>query len=271
MSVDALSYEVTVGKDGASRVKVAGRNGFPIRMKAGETPEEAIERFDRVRAENDATKAAGAEKKNTAAQAAAEKMADRIRHAAPNAEHGGDPRPRREIKDGPAARRRVSDADLTSTFSQLLSLPAIWYGLPVYSTLPTGEPAVGPRCEYCRDHFLRQAPQTSAEIVKLAESNSNLRGGLEKIHNLFAGVGVATTIANYAGPPVLHHAAPEPLLNSVGPLFGVPPRPHQYDPAHDHAHAATETGAPAGAQSQDPAAFPAQGAAVDPSSGQVVA
>jgi hypothetical protein len=170
---------------------------------------------------------------------------------------GSDPKPR---GGRPMGKPRKADAELVKVWSELLTLPAIPMGLPVHDpTLDTVIPATAergpqlipgmrPRCEHCRDHFIRQGPVTAVELVKLGEQSEPLRRVLERVADAWDLLTVAGALGAYLTTPLLHHVAPQPVLDGIGPVLGVPPRPPRVPRGprgHHHAPPDAAAAAPA--------------------------
>lgn len=148
----------------------------------------------------------------------------------PKSSGSGDPKPksrsRRKPRTKPVEPDAPDDAALVEMLSQLLTMPAIPAAMLLH-------------CDYCRDHFITEGPKAARELVALSMTNPALRGALESIYSGFAKLTIAGVLAGYALKPMLHHVAPEPVLNAAGPVLGVPPRPEK--PKDDHKHAADQT------------------------------
>jgi hypothetical protein len=67
----------------------------------------------------------------------------------------------------------------------------------------------------------------------LSTNNPALRGLLEKMYQSWTAVTYGAVLAAYVGKPLLHHAAPAPILDTAGPFLGVPPR-QAHAPSHAH-------------------------------------
>jgi hypothetical protein len=133
------------------------------------------------------------------------------------------PRGRKPAATGP------TDAELASMLAELLAMPA----LPAAMIL---------KCSYCAQHFATSADPTARELITLAKSNVGLHAFLTRLYTAWSSISYGAVIAMYVGKPLLHHAAPEPILAAAGPVFGVPPRPDRMQqaqwgppsPGHDH-------------------------------------
>lgn len=172
--------------------------------------------------------------------AAEAKTSSRVTDAAPflraidgGAERKPDPKPQRgarrrkpDPKPKPREREKPTDPDkpddlaLTRMLGELLTMPAI----PM---------AMLANCDYCRDHFLAEGPRAARELVALSLTNPALRGALESMHTAWSRITIAGVLAGYLAKPLMHHIAPEPILDAAGPVLGVPPRPAK--PKHKHA------------------------------------
>jgi hypothetical protein len=152
------------------------------------------------------------------------------RAAIPGGGRPPDPKPTRRKR----GKRRPTTPELEAVLAELLVLPAI----PARGVL---------HCDFCMMHFLTEGPKAAHELAVLAEDNDALRRVLERIHSAMTAITWTAVIGSYVAKPVLHHVAPANVLEAVGPVIGVPPRP---DPRHDgHGHnqepdAATASSAP---------------------------
>lgn len=275
---------VFTDKRGRERMTWPGRKGFPIMLRKGEAPEEAYTRVIATEAAKAVTSAGGPAAAPAPAPPAAGKAkvkGSRWRRPGPKASEpataaspdpqpaaeerarpkGSDPKPR---GGRPIGKPRATTAELEAVLAEVLVLPAIPMGFPVrdplldqVQDLPGGGqrliPGLRPRCEYCRDHFLKQGPLAAAELAKMAESSEPLRALLERLHSAWSMLSVGSVLAGYVAQPMLHHVAPEAVLDSMGPVFGVPPRPPKPPPTHDHGHGHA-AGTPTGSNGAGPAA-----------------
>lgn len=126
------------------------------------------------------------------------------------------PPPRSEPEQGP------TDTELIKALAELLTMPAI----PAAMIL---------ECDYCRDHFITEGPKSARELVALSHQNPALRGALESLYGAWSKITIVGVLAGYLAKPLLHHAAPEPVLEQVGPILKVPPRPKK-EPSAPHSH-----------------------------------
>jgi hypothetical protein len=173
-----------------------------VRLLAGETPDEAIARDRRERPAATTSGRKGRRRPDKAPRPSGRKAA-------------GTPGP--------------TDAELQAMLAELLAMPA----LPAAMIL---------KCSYCAQHFATSADPTARELITLAKTNAGLHAFLTRLYGAWSSISYGAIIAMYVGKPLLHHAAPEPILAAAGPVFGVPPRPTQEDrsqwgvpPAgHDH-------------------------------------
>lgn len=133
-----------------------------------------------------------------------------------------DPKPRPRVKH----RRRPSTPELEAVLSELLVLPAI----PARAVL---------HCDFCMMHFVTEGPKAAHELALLAEEHDELRRVLERLHAAMTAITWASVVGSYLAKPVLHHVAPAPVLEAVGPVLNIPPRPI---PQHEH-HAPAAAGA----------------------------
>lgn len=241
---------------GRRRITWPGRKGFPVMPRKDETSEQAYLRTIAKDAEKaaqqavtDVTGADASSPAGTDAAGAGAPPTDGEVRARPK---GSDPKP----KGGrPMGKPRPTDRDILEVWEELLVLPAIPFGLPVHDPgldqiiqTPDGPqllPGFRPRCEFCRDHFIEQGPKSAAELVTLSQQSEPMRRVLEQVTMAWKMISVAGTLGTYVMKPMLHHLAPAPVLDGVGPVLGVPPRPIVH-PEHEHAHGPTSA-APAAA------------------------
>lgn len=156
-----------------------------------------------------------------------------------------DPRPKPRERTKPVAPDKPDDAALQQMLGELLTLPAI----PM---------AMLANCDYCRDHFIYEGPKAARELVALSLTNPALRGALESIHTAWSRITIAGVLAGYLAKPLMHHVAPEPVLQAAGPVLGVPPRPPKPKPhTHDAPGTPPEHASPH-AEEPDPEAAPDQ-------------
>jgi hypothetical protein len=150
-----------------------------------------------------------------------------------------DPKPggKHAAKSGPP---KATTAELESFLAELLVMPAI----PVKTLLG---------CDYCMHHFLTQGPLAAHQIAELSTDNPALRRLLERMYVSWTSLTYGAVLAAYIGKPLLHHAAPAPVLEAAGPFLGVPPRAPTRETQHEHVrykgpntapYAATETDSP---------------------------
>lgn len=281
---EPAQFEIFTDKLGKRRLKVKGRAGFPLTMLDGETPEEAVARYDRKRAEKQgqAPPPPGPEpapaEGPTATQPAEERqpwerlggeLADKLK-AVPNRPEGAKDPPPRERKRPATLKPRPSTAELQKVLEELLVLPAVPMGFPVFEKGPpimqdghptgyvlgadgqTPVPAVHPRCEYCRDHFIQAGPQAAAELAKLSEQSEPLRRLLERLHSTWAMLTMGSVLAGYVMKPVMHHLAPEPVRQGLGPIVapGMPEPLPKAKRNHRHAPSAPTPPSANGAQGE---------------------
>jgi hypothetical protein len=171
-----------------------------VRLLAGETPEEAIARDRRERPAATTSGRKGRRRPDQAPRPSGRKAA-------------GTPGP--------------SDSELQAMLAELLAMPA----LPAAMVL---------KCSYCAQHFATSADPTARELMTLAKTNAGLHAFLIRLYTAWSSISYGAIIAMYVGKPLLHHAAPEPMLAAAGPVFGVPPRPSTMDPHPHQHHAAPE-------------------------------
>lgn len=149
----------------------------------------------------------------------------RERDLAKQAKLGGKKKPDRKPKVKPQSKPKADKP----TVEQLAAALEIPLALPVvYVRLATG-------CDYCANSMRESAPAAARDVAMMAEKNEPLRRLLEWWHAMVT-VGVGSQgIAMYAGIPVLHHMAPDPVYNAAGPLLGMPPRePQPGQNGHQH-------------------------------------
>lgn len=264
-------HEVFTAKDGKPRLKIKGRRGFPITMLQGETPEAAWKRFQEKREANTAGKSAGPRPTVKSVAGGGGGPADQILEklkgipqADPDRPADPPPRSRKDPTPPPAPPPKVPDDKLLEFIEELCITPGmLWFGMPVPDPDPDHRidlgdgrmmPGLKPRCEFCRDHFKNQGPVAAKEILELAKKTPALRRSLEKLYTLLGAFGTGTAIGMLFLKPALHHAAPEPVLNTLGPLplIQVPPREKQMPKPpkrvrHRHAPGAPGPQSPAGA------------------------
>lgn len=177
-------------------------------------------------------------------------VADIVRDAAEKAESGeprpADPGPQKGRTPKGKKKQGPTTAQLADTLAELLVLPAI----PAKMVLG---------CEFCRDHFLEEGPKAAAEIAAMSEGSEPLRKFLERIHEGLTMLTWGSVLTAYIGKPLLHHAAPEPILEGVGPVMGVPTtRPERPDLSglfgmpHTHGTNGTPTPPPHGTNGTHP-------------------
>jgi hypothetical protein len=137
----------------------------------------------------------------------------------------GDPRPGGEGKK-PATKRKAgkkvySDEQLTQTFAQIASAPAIPMALFVH-------------CDFCAAHFATTGPVAAAKLVELSHEHGPLRNVLEFVQRYADEVAWAGILTMYAGVPIAHHLAPEFVYRYLRAIPGInlPPRDM---PTHAHA------------------------------------
>jgi hypothetical protein len=130
----------------------------------------------------------------------------------------------------PKAKRRTrthkaTTAELEVILGELLTLPAI----PARALL---------ECEFCMMHFIVEGPKAAHELALLSENNPALRSLLVRLHAGWTAITWGAVLAAYVGKPLLHHAAPQGVLEAVGPVMGIPPRDgmivHEPPPGHPH-------------------------------------
>jgi hypothetical protein len=80
----------------------------------------------------------------------------------------------------------------------------------------------------------------------MAQQAPALRTFLERVYTAWSTVTAAGVIATYLSKPMLHHLAPEPVLDGIGPVLGVPARPPS-PPKQRKPHAHGPTPGPAAA------------------------
>lgn len=242
---------------GRRRISWPGRKGFPVMPRKDETGEQAYLRTIAKDAEKaaqqavaDATGADASILAGTDADGAGAPPVDDSR-ARPK---GSDPKP----KGGrPMGKPRPTDRDILEVWEEILVLPAIPFGLPVHDAAldqiyqtPDGPqlvPGFRPRCEFCRDHFMEQGPKSAAELVTLSQQSDPMRRVLEQVTLAWKMLSVAGTLGTYVMKPMLHHLAPAPVLDGIGPVLGVPPRPVAHQAPHEHEAHAHDPSAPAAA------------------------
>lgn len=253
-------------KRGRGRVTWKGRKGFPVMLRKGETPEAAYERTIAADAAKATEQILGATSQAPKGGAAPPPGAAPPVDDTPPGPRGTDPRPR---GGKPAGKPRASDAELVKVWGELLTMPAMWFALPVHDPalnqmIPAAgdqparvQPGFRPRCEFCRDHFLNTGQDAAAELVKLGEKNEPMRAVLERVATAWGLIATGGVLVTYLGKPILHHAAPEAVLDGIGPVLEIPPRPpspprrgrrgRAAAGQHDHGHAADPAAAAAGA------------------------
>lgn len=156
-----------------------------------------------------------------------------------------DPTPPGESRKQPTAKPAVTPEQLSAALEIPLLIPMLaarhlWH------------------CDYCAENFKRTAPAAAKDIVDVAVSTGNpyllkLLESWQALVSMFLGARGMEGLAMYAGPPFLHHFAPQPVYDFAGPLLGVPPRPAK-PPAHQHGPRRAETQDPRFASAPPPAA-----------------
>jgi hypothetical protein len=139
---------------------------------------------------------------------------------------GKDPKP--AAGSTPRPKPAVSDLELQQLLEGLLAAPAIYAAAPR---------PIGLDCAFCAEHFATQAGPTSVQLVALAAENPGLRRVLIQLHDSWVKITYGGIIAAYVAKPMIHHLAPEPVLENVGGVLGIPPRTPAQEEAHQHAHA----------------------------------
>jgi hypothetical protein len=130
----------------------------------------------------------------------------------------------------PRTKPAVSDAELQQLLEGLLAAPAIYAAAPR---------PIGLECSFCAAHFATQAGPTSVQLVNLAADNPGLRRALITLHDSWTKITYGGIIAAYVAKPMLHHLAPEQVLDTVGGVIGVTARTPAQEAAHQHGTAGT--------------------------------
>jgi len=202
-------------------IVLKGPGGGLIRRQGAETPDEA-----RVR--------------HAVAQEA--KRRTQRDQAAPPKQEG--PKPKGRKPDRPPTPRATPDVNTPAKGKPSQAQLAAAAELP-FAVLGAfiGRGVLG--CDYCAMTMQANAGRAAADVAK--SKNPYIVNLLVWWHGLMAGAAGAEGLALFAGVPVIHHMAPQPMYEFVAPFMGMPAR-QQTPKSAPHTHGATPppAGPPAG-------------------------